>query len=249
MHSREAFARTMAAFGKRTGALAKFLGIASMIWAVWISTHKMSEWTRGLSVAAGFWERVFKHAVLFCVIGAAGDAPRWALEVFVVVAVYQWLVTSRDSRGGRASDRVVLTSEHGARQRTRVAYSLRYRCDWSAMPPAYAAPSRPRDCEREKNDRSDDASVASSCGDGCDAKHQCSICLEPTLATDEETEDGESKLLRALPCAHVFHADCIERWLTPPRARPEQLACPVCKNAVPSRPVIYIGRQVETSEG
>ena len=45
----------------------------------------------------------------------------------------------------------------------------------------------------------------------------CSICLEDAVA-------GE--VLCALPCAHQFHAPCIDRWLA------ASTSCPVCKQTV-----------------
>mmetsp|Transcript_18356 Transcript_18356/g.52445 ORF Transcript_18356/g.52445 Transcript_18356/m.52445 type:complete len:582 (+) Transcript_18356:294-2039(+) len=45
--------------------------------------------------------------------------------------------------------------------------------------------------------------------------HECSICLD-------EFEDGVR--IRKLPCGHVFHANCIARWLIERSA-----TCPLCK--------------------
>eukprot|EP00854_Cymbomonas_tetramitiformis_P023664 gene23664-28676_t len=47
----------------------------------------------------------------------------------------------------------------------------------------------------------------------------CSIC-------HEDWEAGEG--LRRLPCAHVFHAGCIARWLL------QNLTCPACRASVPA---------------
>ena len=44
----------------------------------------------------------------------------------------------------------------------------------------------------------------------------CSICLEALVLSGRER--------RALPCSHVFHADCVEQWLR------ESGACPVCRH-------------------
>jgi hypothetical protein len=43
----------------------------------------------------------------------------------------------------------------------------------------------------------------------------CSICLE-------EFQGGQKQ--RMLPCSHVFHAACVDEWLTTRRA-----VCPICK--------------------
>ena len=45
--------------------------------------------------------------------------------------------------------------------------------------------------------------------------HTCVVCLEDFEAGD---------VVRALPCRHAFHADCIDQWLLTRRA-----CCPVCK--------------------
>lgn len=42
---------------------------------------------------------------------------------------------------------------------------------------------------------------------------ECSICFE-TLSSDDT---------RALPCAHVFHEDCVGQWLQ------QQRNCPICR--------------------
>ena len=51
------------------------------------------------------------------------------------------------------------------------------------------------------------------------AARDCNICL-----SQMET----SETLRALPCAHAFHAACINRWLS--RAH----TCPTCRATVPT---------------
>lgn len=53
---------------------------------------------------------------------------------------------------------------------------------------------------------------------GNDTEMSCSICL-----CDYETDE----VLRELPCAvgrHVFHADCVDEWLT------QKLSCPICRD-------------------
>jgi hypothetical protein len=50
---------------------------------------------------------------------------------------------------------------------------------------------------------------AAGLGDG-----DCAVCLEPSVPAQPVTE---------LPCAHVFHAACIKKWLS------TSGACPVCR--------------------
>lgn len=45
----------------------------------------------------------------------------------------------------------------------------------------------------------------------------CSVCLC-------DAEDGDA--MRTLPCMHVYHADCIDKWLG------EHSTCPICKHDV-----------------
>ena len=49
---------------------------------------------------------------------------------------------------------------------------------------------------------------------------ECSVCLCPL--SDEET--------RSLPCAHVFHSGCINRWL-----KKKPFYCPLDKIIVPKQ--------------
>ena len=47
---------------------------------------------------------------------------------------------------------------------------------------------------------------------------ECSICLD-TIGKGEE--------VKRLPCGHVFHAVCIDPWLSEQRA-----VCPVCRRGI-----------------
>jgi hypothetical protein len=58
--------------------------------------------------------------------------------------------------------------------------------------------------------------------------HQCLICLE-----DYNPEED----LRLLSCRHVFHKECVDRWLETGRNN-----CPACRSQVRS---FYILQSVE----
>ena len=48
-------------------------------------------------------------------------------------------------------------------------------------------------------------------------KKKCIICLE-------EYVNGDNSI--ALPCIHIFHANCIKTWLK------DNNSCPICKNEI-----------------
>ena len=48
-------------------------------------------------------------------------------------------------------------------------------------------------------------------------KKKCTICLEDYV-------NGDNSI--ALPCIHIFHANCIKTWLK------ENNSCPICKNEI-----------------
>ncbi|KAJ1765919.1 hypothetical protein LPJ74_006139 [Coemansia sp. RSA 1843] len=63
-----------------------------------------------------------------------------------------------------------------------------------------------------------DLSAARSTWDSCsssDTALECAICLE---------EINEGEVIRKLPCPHVFHSACIDRWLLH-----QSSVCPLCK--------------------
>ena len=48
-------------------------------------------------------------------------------------------------------------------------------------------------------------------------KKKCCICLENFKINDETIN---------LPCIHIFHSDCIKKWMK------RQDICPICKNKI-----------------
>ena len=51
----------------------------------------------------------------------------------------------------------------------------------------------------------------------------CAICLSDFL-------DGEQ--IRSLPCNHIFHADCADKWLEKEEAPGADRKCPMCRAVV-----------------
>lgn len=55
---------------------------------------------------------------------------------------------------------------------------------------------------------------------GTDHGH-CAVCCEDFASEDE---------VRTLPCLHIFHVPCIDRWLT--SGMRNAMSCPVCQRAI-----------------
>lgn len=58
----------------------------------------------------------------------------------------------------------------------------------------------------------------------------CSICLEKLVSDMKDGEDDRPKEMARMPCSHLYHKDCINRWL-----RTSHL-CPLCRHAMPTSP-------------
>ncbi|RIA90270.1 hypothetical protein C1645_737998 [Glomus cerebriforme] len=68
------------------------------------------------------------------------------------------------------------------------------------------------------NKKRDRFSVATGSSKSANNSDLCSICLE-------ELVDGET--LRELPCSHLYHMECVDKWLTTKSSQ-----CPLCKQDV-----------------
>ncbi|KAL9148482.1 hypothetical protein ABFS82_12G044100 [Erythranthe guttata] len=53
----------------------------------------------------------------------------------------------------------------------------------------------------------------------------CSVCLEDLSGGGDE---GEEVLLLSMPCSHIFHGDCIKKWLRTSHY------CPLCRFEMPT---------------
>ena len=83
---------------------------------------------------------------------------------------------------------------------------------------------------RNSLDRIDDVMPATSFSevegflltdDDGDAAHECAVCLERLQPAER---------VRVLPCIHVFHQKCVDKWLA------RSAACPTCKGGVRLKP-------------
>ncbi|WP_257297183.1 RING finger domain-containing protein, partial [Endozoicomonas sp. YOMI1] len=50
---------------------------------------------------------------------------------------------------------------------------------------------------------------------------QCAICLE---------NPGNSRIAAMFPCTHIYHKQCIDKWLKDPRHT--DFGCPICKRKI-----------------
>lgn len=90
--------------------------------------------------------------------------------------------------------------------------------------------------EEEKDSRLDHAALEMACPrlsaaevDASDGLQACSICLGVLVAEPDEDalESAASMQLRRLCCGHLFHAECIDVWLSAGRN------CAVCRTPQP----------------
>ncbi|KGN43806.1 hypothetical protein Csa_017341 [Cucumis sativus] len=62
---------------------------------------------------------------------------------------------------------------------------------------------------------------------GCDEEGiECAICLEE-ISSDKEEEGSEKSVLQ-MPCLHMFHEECIDKWLRTSHY------CPTCRFSMPT---------------
>ena len=211
-----------------------------------------------------FCDMFLKTLLASIALEAIKKFPSWVCEYMAAVYLFNIMYNSLKairhyfSQARRSSGTSVrsLGSSSGPQ---RPLYAVRYHCDWSVLPPAYAPPSAPETPTPDQEDDSNSGTPrsCSACTQSTedvrsldDQEPCCAICLDPVnpaRCSDEKSDiqstSGSSasvRTLRSLPCTHTFHADCIEQWLNMPRVRADQIACPVCKTAVPSRPVVYL---------
>lgn len=67
---------------------------------------------------------------------------------------------------------------------------------------------------------------------GTDAVTKCMICLE---------QMNVREIVKPLPCGHLYHADCINKWFM------ETNSCPLCRDKMP-RGVSSSGRRLSSSQ-
>ncbi|CAL4929177.1 unnamed protein product [Urochloa decumbens] len=77
-----------------------------------------------------------------------------------------------------------------------------------------------RSCKRARVAASSDAVLGLQEVRAGDAPVECAVCLQDFVAEDR---------LRAMPCSHAFHQDCIFRWLRVNRV------CPLCRHELPTQ--------------
>ena len=79
--------------------------------------------------------------------------------------------------------------------------------------PTHAYRSNSRSSAKQ-HDSSTTAATSADDDDDAGPDCNCSVCLQ-------DLEDGDE--IRTLPCMHMFHKECIDRWLT------GNGICPVCR--------------------
>ncbi|XP_021300716.1 E3 ubiquitin-protein ligase SGR9, amyloplastic-like [Herrania umbratica] len=55
-----------------------------------------------------------------------------------------------------------------------------------------------------------------------DNTEKCMICMEQLISS------GTDKMITSMPCSHLFHGDCIEKWLNTSHK------CPLCRFPMPT---------------
>ncbi|CAN6380474.1 unnamed protein product [Urochloa humidicola] len=79
---------------------------------------------------------------------------------------------------------------------------------------------RRRRCKRPRVAASQDAVLGLQEARPGNLAAECAVCLQDFVAEDT---------LRAMPCSHTFHQDCIFRWLR------VNHVCPLCRHALPAQ--------------
>ena len=109
-----------------------------------------------------------------------------------------------------------------------IAFHLKWTCNYLL----YQSFSFPKHYQHDIPEIGEEASIARfKCKPGDTEEIECAVCLC-------KIEEGEE--IRELRCEHLFHRDCLDRWVGCKRA-----TCPLCRGSlVPRKIVTELGVEV-----
>ncbi|KAJ1274192.1 hypothetical protein BS78_05G044300 [Paspalum vaginatum] len=131
-----------------------------------------------------------------------------------------------DAAAGAASDgigRATEATDTAARARRYSAIAERYsrlHTAFGLFPESNEHHGRRRKRARVAASSDAVASLREATAGDAGAPEECAVCLHDFAAGD---------WLRAMPCSHAFHQDCIFRWLE------VNHVCPLCRHALPTQ--------------